>query len=59
MIEKFFVRTVWAVLFVEIFLAYAVWARTDIGNYDVKVVHYQMHTQYCPYCGEYLGKGDE
>lgn len=38
----------------ELLTAFAVWKRTNIAGYDVKLAHYQMNTKYCPYCGELL-----
>lgn len=34
----------------------AVFIRTDVADYDIKLAHYQMETKYCPYCGELLEK---
>lgn len=42
------------ILPIELVIAVAVFARTDIANYDVKLAHCQMDTKYCPYCGELL-----
>ena len=42
------------ILPIEIVIAFAVWTRTDIADYDVKLAHCQMDTKYCPYCGELL-----
>ncbi len=42
------------ILPIELCIAAAVWARTNIADYDVKFAHYHMDTKYCPYCGELL-----
>jgi hypothetical protein len=42
------------ILPIELLLAVAVYMRTNIASYDVKLAHYQMDTKYCPYCGELL-----
>ena len=42
------------ILPIELVIAAAVGARTNIASYDVKYAHYQMDTKYCPYCGELL-----
>lgn len=46
--------TIMVILPIELLLAVAVFLRTDIAGYDVKLAHYQMDTKYCPYCGELL-----
>lgn len=52
--RKIGILIVMVILPIELFIAFAVWARTDVANYDVKLAHYQMDTKYCPYCGELL-----
>ena len=42
------------ILPIELGIAFAVYQRTKIADYDVKFAHYHMDTKYCPYCGELL-----
>lgn len=42
------------ILPIELCIAFAVYQRTKIADYDVKFAHYRMETKYCPYCGELL-----
>ena len=59
-IKRILVGGIWVVLFLELFIAMVVWARTEIADYDVKAEHAHLSTNgyaYCPYCGEELERG--
>ena len=59
LITKILVGGVWIALIFEIVIAYAVWTKTEIANYDVNFIHAQMQTNYCPYCGKSLKEVEE
>ena len=33
-------------------LWFALYCRTKVADYDVKLVHYKLEYNYCPYCGK-------
>ena len=44
------------IIIIQAWLWIALYGRTKVANYDVKIAHYNMSNvyKYCPYCGEEL-----
>ena len=56
-IKRILIGGIWVALFIEAFITFTVWTRTEVADYDVKAKHIQLSTNgysYCPYCGEEL-----